>query len=55
MSNKQPPSISRRLRTFINAMRDAEILAVGNIPKSYVLGRRTIKEIPNSVSITDTK
>jgi len=42
----RPPNLSKELETLVRALRDAEILAVGNIPAAYIRNRHNVWELP---------
>jgi hypothetical protein len=42
----RPPNLSKELETLVQALRDAEILAVGNIPATYVRNRYEVWKWP---------
>jgi hypothetical protein len=42
----RPPNISKELEALVRALRDAEILAVGNIPAAYVRNRYEVWKWP---------
>jgi len=40
------PNLTIQLETLVRALRDAEILAVGNIPAAYIRNRHNVWELP---------
>jgi hypothetical protein len=42
----RPPNLTIELETLVRALRDAEILAVGNIPAAYIQNRYNVWKLP---------